>query len=65
MRAILANGPLAVAACITAVNLGLDLALDEALALEASTFGGLAGTADKREGTRAFLEKRAPSFTGA
>jgi enoyl-CoA hydratase len=65
MRAILANGPLAVAACIEAVNGGLDMPLGEALALEASTFGDLAGTADKREGTRAFLEKRAPSFKGA
>ena len=65
MRAILANGPLAVAGCIAAVNAGLDLPLDKALAFEASTFGDLAETDDKREGTRAFREKRAPSFKGA
>jgi len=35
------------------------------LEIEAAMFGHLAGTADKREGTRAFLEKRAPSFKGA
>jgi hypothetical protein len=33
--------------------------------LEATAFGLLAATDDKREGTRAFLEKRAPGFKGA
>ena len=64
MRAMLANAPLALAACIAAVNQGADSALDTALALEASAFGRLGSTADKREGTRAFLEKRAATFTG-
>ena len=65
MRAMLANAPLALAACVTAVNDGADAALDTALALEASAFGRLGATADKREGTSAFLEKRAATFTGA
>jgi enoyl-CoA hydratase len=65
MRSILANGPAAIAACIDVVNRGLDVALDEALALEASAFGRLAGTADMREGTSAFLEKRPPNFHGS
>jgi enoyl-CoA hydratase len=65
MRAMLANAPLALAACVTAVNDGADAALDTALALEASAFGRLGATDDKREGTRAFLEKRAATFTGA
>jgi enoyl-CoA hydratase len=39
LRQILANGPLAVAACIQAVTLGLDMSLDGGLALEASNFG--------------------------
>jgi enoyl-CoA hydratase len=65
LRAILANGPLAVAQCIEVVNAGYDLPLAGALALEAMAFGILATTDDKREGTRAFLEKRAPKFTGA
>jgi enoyl-CoA hydratase len=65
LQSILANGPLAVAHCIEAVNRGYDVTLDEALALEATAFGLLAATADKREGTRAFVEKRAAKFTGA
>ena len=64
MRQILANGPLAVAACIQAVTLGLDMSLEGGLALEASHFGLLAGTSDMREGTKAFLEKRPAGFTG-
>jgi enoyl-CoA hydratase len=31
---------------------------------EATLFGLVASTEDMREGTRAFLEKRAPSFGG-
>ena len=65
LQTILANGPLAIAACIETVNAGYDLALDDALTFEATAFGLLAATSDKAEGTRAFLEKRAPSFKGA
>jgi enoyl-CoA hydratase len=64
MRTILANAPLAVAHCIETVNAGYDLSLSNALVLEATAFGLLAATDDKHEGTRAFLEKRAPNFTG-
>jgi len=56
--------PLAVAAAIEAVGRGADLRLDDALALEASIFGRLCGTEDKREGTAAFLEKRAALWKG-
>jgi enoyl-CoA hydratase len=62
--AIVAMAPLAVAGCLEAVEQGADLPLDEALALEAAIFGRLSGSADKREGTAAFLEKRAPLWTG-
>jgi len=65
LRQILANGPLAVAECIEVVNRGFDITLEEALALEATAFGLLASTEDKREGTRAFVEKRPAVFTGA
>ena len=64
MKAMLANAPLALGSCIRAVNDGYDIPLREALGLEANLFGELSATEDKREGTRAFLEKRAPSFRG-
>jgi len=65
MRAILANAPLAIANVIEVVNRGYDATLEDALTLEATAFGLLAATEDKRAGTRAFLEKRAARFTGA
>jgi enoyl-CoA hydratase len=64
LTTILARGPLAVAHCIEAVDRGLDMGLDDAIALEAAYFGMLSATADKTEGMRAFLEKRAATFTG-
>jgi enoyl-CoA hydratase len=64
MKTILANGPLAVALCIEAIDRGLQMSLEEGLVLEANHFGLLAATDDMREGTRAFMEKRAPSFKG-
>jgi enoyl-CoA hydratase len=39
--------------------------MNEALELEATRFGSLSATADMREGTRAFLEKRKAVFTGS
>ena len=63
-RLIAGMPPLAVAAAIEAVDRGADLPLDQALALEATIFGRLCGTEDKREGTRAFLEKRAAVWVG-
>jgi enoyl-CoA hydratase len=65
LRGILQNGPLAIRACLEAVDVGLDMTLDEALLLEASHFGLLSSTADMREGTQAFTEKRAPVFRGS
>lgn len=65
LQAMIANAPLALAQCIAVVNRGVEISLDEALALEASAFGQLTGTDDAREGTSAFLEKRAPAFRGS
>lgn len=64
LRTMLANAPLALALTIEAVNTGYDLPLDEAMRMEATAFGLAAATEDMREGTRAFLEKRAPTFGG-
>ena len=64
LQQMLANGPLALASCIEAVNQGLESALDDALLLEAGHFGLLAASADMREGTSAFLAKRAAAFEG-
>ena len=64
LRAILANGPLAVRACLESVTAGADMSLDDALAFEANLFGVLSGTEDMREGTAAFLDKRAAAFKG-
>ncbi len=64
MNAILANGPLAVALCIEAIDRGLEMSLEEGLVLEANHFGLLAASDDMAEGMRAFLEKRAPAFHG-
>jgi enoyl-CoA hydratase len=62
MRAMLANGPHALALCIEAVDQGLEMTLEEGMVLEANHFGLLASTSDMREGMSAFLEKRAPAF---
>jgi enoyl-CoA hydratase len=65
LKLMLANGPLALMECIALVNQGADLSLSDALALEAEKFGELAKSDDMKEGTTAFLEKRAPRFSGA
>jgi enoyl-CoA hydratase len=56
--------PLAIRACLEAVTRGIEMPLEEGLALEAELFSSLFSTEDMREGTRAFLEKRAPVFKG-
>jgi enoyl-CoA hydratase len=65
LRLILANGPLAVALCIEAVDRGLEMPLDAGMVLEANHFSVSAASDDMREGTSAFLEKRPPNFRGA
>ena len=61
---IMQLAPLAIRACLEAVTRGLSLPLEEGLKLESELFSSLFATEDMREGTRAFLEKRKPSFKG-
>jgi enoyl-CoA hydratase len=62
--AIAAMAPLAIAAVLVAVRRGEGLPIEDGLAVEADIFGELCGSADKREGLAAFLEKRAAKWTG-
>jgi enoyl-CoA hydratase/carnithine racemase len=64
LKQIAANAPIAVRFSLQAANKGLETSQSEGLALEASYFGICAATEDKKEGTSAFLEKRAPKFHG-
>lgn len=52
------NAPIAVRACKKAINEGLEMPMDEAVALEEKLFGSCFETADQKEGMQAFLEKR-------
>jgi enoyl-CoA hydratase len=64
LKKIFSNAPLAVKYSLEAVNKGLQTSQSEGQTLEASLFGLCAGTDDKKEGTQAFLAKRAPQFQG-
>jgi enoyl-CoA hydratase len=60
---VTAKGRLATQAALRAIRISLDSPLAEGLARESELFGELCETADKKEGTTAFLEKRPPKFT--
>jgi enoyl-CoA hydratase/carnithine racemase len=64
LKKIASNAPLAVKFALEATNKGMETSQSEGLLLEASYFGLCAATDDKKEGTTAFLEKRAPQFQG-
>jgi len=61
---IAANAPIAVKFALEAANRGMESNQSEGLVLQASYFDRCAATEDKKEGTSAFLEKRAPQFRG-
>ena len=63
-RKIMVNAPLAVKFALEAVNHGVQVTQVEGEFLEATLFGLCCATADMREGTRAFLEKRPAKFVG-
>jgi enoyl-CoA hydratase len=63
-RKIAAHAPLAIKYALEAVNRGLEMSRQQGEFLEAQLFGLCCSTADMKEGTRAFLEKRPAKFTG-
>ena len=63
-RQIAARPPLAVRLAKEAVNQAAEVGLSAGLELERKLFYLLFASDDKREGMKAFLEKRPPTFTG-
>ncbi|MBE6063404.1 MAG: short-chain-enoyl-CoA hydratase [Clostridium butyricum] len=55
---IIANAPVAVRLAKDAINRGTQVAIDEAVAIEAEDFGKCFATEDQTEGMTAFLERR-------
>lgn len=64
MREITKNGPIALQQAKRAINLGVELELHTALALEAECYNVCLATEDRDEGLRAFNEKRKPVYRG-
>jgi enoyl-CoA hydratase/carnithine racemase len=64
LKQVASNAPIAIKLALEAANKGMETSQSEGLLLEASYFGLCAATEDKKEGTSAFLEKRAPRFQG-
>jgi enoyl-CoA hydratase len=58
------KGPLAIRRAKEAIDRGADLELADGLTIERKMFADLFDSADRREGMKAFLEKRPPVFTG-
>ncbi len=63
-RKIMANSPVAVKLALEAVNRGMEMTHSDGEFLEATLFGLCCSTADMKEGTRAFMEKRPAKFAG-
>lgn len=61
---ISSNAPLSVRQAKHAIRLGLQMELASAMRLEIELYNRLVGTEDRREGIRAFNEKRRPKFKG-
>jgi enoyl-CoA hydratase len=63
-RALAARGPVALRLAKEAVLRALDLPLADGIRMEQDLYVLLQTTADRREGVRAFLERRGPRFGG-
>jgi len=58
------KGPIAIRAAKKAVHYGIDLPLDQGLALEDECYKMVINTEDRLEGLKAFAEKRPPVYKG-
>ena len=58
------SAPLALRGTLDAVNVGGECGIEEGLHYETAQFGLMFSTDDMREGTRAFMERRKPAFSG-
>jgi methylglutaconyl-CoA hydratase len=63
-REIAHNGPIAVVQAKQAINNGMQVPLEEGLAIEKSCYQTTIATVDRVEGLRAFKEKRPPVYIG-
>jgi len=63
-RAIAANAPVAVRQARQAIHRGLQMSIADGLAFEIEAYHRTIPTGDRREGVRAFVEKRKPEFKG-
>ncbi|MHB2263661.1 enoyl-CoA hydratase/isomerase family protein [Aliihoeflea sp. PC F10.4] len=63
-REIAARAPISMAFIKHAVNAGSELCLDEAMEIERLASTVVMNSADRKEGMKAFLEKRRPQFVG-
>jgi enoyl-CoA hydratase len=59
---IAGRGPLGVAAAKKVINRARNLSLNEGLELESDFWAGLTGSEDMKEGAKAFIEKRKPTY---
>lgn len=63
-RTICKQGSIAVAHAKRVINEGVEKSLADGCALEINTFVSLFSTEDRKEGMKAFIEKRPPKFKG-
>jgi enoyl-CoA hydratase/carnithine racemase len=63
-RAIAGNAPLSVRQAKKSIQYGLQVDLHTGLRFEVEAYNRMVPTEDRREGIRAFVEKRKPIFTG-
>ncbi len=63
-KQLAAAAPLALRGMLDCVNVGGECGIEEGLEYESAQFGLIFSSEDMREGTKAFLERRKPEFSG-